>query len=53
MDGWPFQVGRCQIRRAALHDGREARKETGVGPGFLHRLTDPARTEAGTLYDFG
>jgi predicted dehydrogenase len=41
------------IRRVVVHDGHEGPKEIGVGPEFLHWLTDPALNGAGAMYDFG
>lgn len=41
------------LRKLVVHDGHQGPKEIGVGPEFLHWLTDPTENGAGALFDFG
>lgn len=41
------------IRKVVIHDGHRGPQEIGVGPEFLHWLTDPVQNGGGALIDFG
>ena len=42
-----------EIRKVVVHAGHRGPEEIGVQPEFLDWLTDPARNNAGALFDFG
>jgi predicted dehydrogenase len=42
-----------ELRKVIFRDGHQGPKEIGVGPEFLHWLTDPQKNGAGALFDFG
>jgi predicted dehydrogenase len=42
-----------EIRKVVIHDGHRGPREIGVQPEFLAWLTDPDKSGAGALFDFG
>lgn len=42
-----------ELHKVIFRDGHQGPKEIGVGPEFLHWLTDPQKNGAGALFDFG
>lgn len=42
-----------ELHKVVFRDGHQGPKEIGVGPEFLHWLTDPQKNGAGALFDFG
>jgi glucose-fructose oxidoreductase len=50
----PFTRGKIgDLRKIAVHDGHQGRKEIGVGPEFLTWLTEPKQNGGSALFDFG
>ena len=42
-----------ELHKVIFRDGHQGPNEIGVGPEFLHWLTDPQKNGAGALFDFG